>query len=102
MKAERVVLDTNVLISAALRPDGPPRTVVDAVRSENGMLLFSDGTFEELRSRFYRPKFDRYVGREGRGGLLGPARSGLGMGFDNGGEARLSRFRMMTSCSRRR
>ena len=30
------------------------------------MLLFSDETFEELRSRFYRPKFDRYVGREGR------------------------------------
>ena len=58
MKAERVVLDTNVLISAALRPDGPPRTVVDAVRSENGVLLFSDETFEELRSRFYRPKFD--------------------------------------------
>ena len=66
MKAERVVLDTNVLISAALRPDGPPRTVVDAVRSENGVLLFSDETFEELRSRFYRPQFDRYVGREGR------------------------------------
>ena len=67
MKAERVVLDTNVLINAALRPDGPPRTVVDAVRPENGVLLFSDETFEELRSRFYRPKFDRLLaGKEGR------------------------------------
>ena len=66
MKAERVVLDTNVLISAALRLDGPPRTVVDAVRSANGVLLFSDETFEELRSRFHRPKFDRSVGREVR------------------------------------
>ena len=66
MKAERVVLDTNVLISAVLRLDGPPRTVVDAVRSANGVLLFSDETFEELRSRFHRPKFDRYVGREVR------------------------------------
>ena len=66
MRVERVVLDTNVLISAALRPDGPPRTVVDAVRSANGVLLFSDETFEELRSRFHRPKFDRSVGREVR------------------------------------
>ncbi len=30
------------------------------------MLLFSDETFNELRSRFHRPKFDGYVGREGR------------------------------------
>lgn len=66
MKAERVVLDTNVLISAALGPDGSPRMVLDVVRSENGVLLFSDETFDELRSRFYRPKFDHYIGREGR------------------------------------
>ena len=66
MKAKRVVLDTNVLISAALRPKGPPRTVVDAVRAYNGVLLFSDETFDELRSRLYRPKFDSYVDREGR------------------------------------
>ncbi len=66
MKAERVVLDTNVLISAALSPDGSPRTVIDVVRSENGVLLFSDETFDELRSRFHRPKFDRYIGQEGR------------------------------------
>ena len=30
------------------------------------MLLFSDETFEELRSRFHGPKFDRSVGREVR------------------------------------
>ena len=66
MKAERVVLDTNVLISAALRRSGRPRAVVEAVGEERGALLFSDETFDELRSRFHRPKFDRYVGREGR------------------------------------
>lgn len=66
MKAKRVVLDTNVLISAALRPNGSPRAVVDAVRAENGILLFSDETFEELRSRLHRPKFDGYVDRQGR------------------------------------
>ena len=66
MKAERVVLDTNVLISAALRRDGRPRAVVDAVREERGVLLFSDGTFDELQTRLHLPKFDRYVGSEGR------------------------------------
>ena len=66
MKAERVVLDTNVLISAALRRSGRPRAVVEAVGEERDALLFSDETFDELRSRFHRPKFDRYVGREGR------------------------------------
>ena len=66
MKAERVVVDTNVLISAALRPHGPPRSVVEAVREARGVLLFSEQTFDELRSRFLRPKFDRYVGRQGR------------------------------------
>ena len=66
MKAERVVLDTNILISAALRASGPPRAVLDAVRSENGILLFSDETFDELRICILRPKFDRYVGRKGR------------------------------------
>ena len=70
MKAERAVLDTNVLISAALRPDGPPRAVVDAVREERGVLLFSDETFDELRTRLLLPKFDRYVGRKGRAVFL--------------------------------
>ena len=66
MKAERVVLDTNVLISAALRRDGRPRAVVDAVREEGGVLLFSDETFDELRTRLLLSKFDRYVSPDGR------------------------------------
>ena len=66
MKVERVVLDTNILISAALRPAGPPRAVLEEVRSENGVLLFSEETFDELRNSILRPKFDRYVDRKGR------------------------------------
>ena len=30
------------------------------------MLLFSDETFDELRTRLLLPKFDRHVSREGR------------------------------------
>ena len=66
MRADRVVVDTNVLISAALRPHGAPRAVVEAIRTASGSLLFSDKTFEELRTRIHRPKFDRYVSREDR------------------------------------
>lgn len=66
MKVERVVVDTNVLISAALVPGGSPRAVLEAVRSDNGVLLFSDETFEELQSRLGLPRFDVYVSRERR------------------------------------
>ncbi len=70
MSVERAVIDTNVLISAALQASGRPRRVVDAICSGNGTLLFSDETFDELRSRIHRPKFDRYVGREVRQAYL--------------------------------
>ena len=51
MKAERIVVDSNVLISAALNPDGRPREVMSAIRSENGVLPFSAETFSGLRFR---------------------------------------------------
>ena len=66
MRVRRAVLDTNVLISAALRPAGQPRRVIDAVRRENGELLFSDETFDELQTRIWRPKFDSYVTQKSR------------------------------------
>jgi putative PIN family toxin of toxin-antitoxin system len=37
---------------------------------KNGNLVFSSATFEELRSRIYRPKFDVYLSLEMREGLL--------------------------------
>jgi uncharacterized protein len=63
MKAERCVIDTNVLISALLQPSGRTGKVLDAVRATGGVLIFSNETFAELASRLARPKFDRYIGR---------------------------------------
>lgn len=60
MKAERCVVDTNVLISALLQPSGRTTEVLHAVRTP-GVLVFSDETFAELAARLMRPKFDRYV-----------------------------------------
>ena len=36
------------------------------MRLKNGVLLFSEETFDELRSRLHSPKFDSYVSREVR------------------------------------
>ena len=66
MTAERFVVDTNVPISAALKPAGVPRAVVHAIRDADGILLVSDETFGELHTRFQRPRFDPYVSREAR------------------------------------
>lgn len=60
MKADRVVVDTNVLISALLLPAGPPGLVVTHLANSNATLLLSRVTFLELATRLDRPKFDRY------------------------------------------
>ncbi|MXY23259.1 MAG: putative toxin-antitoxin system toxin component, PIN family [Acidobacteria bacterium] len=70
MTTERVVIDTNVLISAALQPSGSPRAVIDALRETGGILLFSDETFDELRTRMLSPKFDRYARPDARAVFL--------------------------------
>ena len=65
MKTERVVIDTNVLISAAL-VDGsvPARARNHALR--HGQLIATEQTFAELVGRLMAPKFDRYVSRATR------------------------------------
>lgn len=63
------VIDTNVLISAALSRHSPPALVVRHVLA-HGHLLFSDATFAELQTRLWRPKFDRYLSIEDRKLLL--------------------------------
>jgi putative PIN family toxin of toxin-antitoxin system len=63
------VIDTNVLISAALSASGAPARLVQLVL-ERGSLVFSQPTFDELKTRLYRPKFDRYISLELREAVL--------------------------------
>ena len=63
------VLDTNVLISAALSVQGAPHQLVQEVL-QRGCLVFSEASFAELRTRLHRPKFDRYLSLEMREALL--------------------------------
>jgi putative PIN family toxin of toxin-antitoxin system len=72
MKAEHrllVVIDTNVWISAALVPTGTPAQLVHHVLA-HGVPVLTAQTFEELRSRLYKPKFHRYISLEQRKALL--------------------------------
>lgn len=66
MRIDRVVVDTNVLISAVLTAKGSPAILLDELRIQRVTFLFSDETFKELESRLLRPKFDRYVSSEMR------------------------------------
>ncbi|BAV63155.1 putative toxin-antitoxin system toxin component, PIN family [Sphingobium sp. GW456-12-10-14-TSB1] len=69
MKGDAFVLDTNVLISAALSAESPPARVTHWVIA-NARLIFAEPTFEEFRSRLWRPKFDRYLTIERRNQIL--------------------------------
>ena len=63
------VIDTNVLISAALSANSTPARLVQWVL-EREMVVFSQPTFDELKTRLYRPKFDRYISLELREAVL--------------------------------
>lgn len=69
MKAERWVIDTNVLISAALLSGSLPAALVGRVLRDC-RIVFSSATFAELETRIWRPKFDRYITLENRELLL--------------------------------
>lgn len=69
MKRERVVLDTNVLISGLLSAASTPAQAVERAISD-GQLVASAETLLELMTKLLSPKFDRYVARERRDALL--------------------------------
>lgn len=62
----RFILDTNVLISAALIGDSMPAAAFRKAR-ETGEILISTPSAAELNDVLGREKFERYVTREDRG-----------------------------------
>jgi len=63
--SERVVVDTNVLVSRLIVPQSTPAQVLRRVELE-ARLLFSDATMNELADVLSRPKFDPYISRRVR------------------------------------
>lgn len=59
MNHRKIVIDTNVLLSAALNPSG---TASQAVENAYKMfkLVQSSQTYQELMTRIYKRKFDKY------------------------------------------
>ncbi|ETW95605.1 MAG: DNA-binding protein [Candidatus Entotheonella factor] len=61
----RVVIDTNVAVSAVLLPRSVPRQAFDRAMA-HGTVLISSATVAELNDVLRRPHFDRYVHEDER------------------------------------
>lgn len=60
----RIVLDTNVLISALISGDGPPGRVLAAVKRGRLMLVTSEAQLAELRTVVGRERLRPYIRAE--------------------------------------
>ena len=69
MTRERVVIDTNVLISGLFLATSTPAQAVDKAIT-NAQLIATMETLRELIEKLHSPKFDRYVRLERRDALL--------------------------------
>lgn len=67
---QRIVLDTNVIVSAVLMKQSVARQAFDKARTD-GVLLLSPATLDELNSVLRREKFDKYLREEERLQFLG-------------------------------
>jgi uncharacterized protein len=65
MNKIRVVLDSNVILSAALFKKSAPRQALDKALAI-GQILISTSTLAELEDIFNRPKFDKYISKSAR------------------------------------
>jgi putative PIN family toxin of toxin-antitoxin system len=69
MTRERVVIDTNVLISGLFSTTSTPALAVEKAITR-AQLVATTETLREPLAKLHSPKFDRYVRRERRGALL--------------------------------
>ncbi|MBD2570792.1 putative toxin-antitoxin system toxin component, PIN family [Anabaena lutea] len=69
MNHKLIVIDTNVLLSAALSPDGTARKALDKAYKQF-KIAQSEETYQELKTRIYKPKFNKYISDEEREDFL--------------------------------
>ena len=69
MTPERVVIDTNVLVSSLFFTTSTPASAVEKAVTK-AQLVATTETLRELIEKLLLPKFDRYVRRERRDALL--------------------------------
>ncbi len=68
-KILRIVIDTNVVISALCFPGSTPRIAFDLAR-EKSEILCSEECFSEIKFVLNRKKFDQYIDKELRAEFL--------------------------------
>jgi putative PIN family toxin of toxin-antitoxin system len=73
MNLNRIVIDTNVFISALLNPNGTPRKVINLAVNQ-WVILQSEATYQELETRVSKNKFDKYLSKEDRLNFLASLR----------------------------
>jgi putative PIN family toxin of toxin-antitoxin system len=69
MSKIRIVLDSNVILSAALFKQSTPRQALDKA-AVSGQILMSNEILGELQDIFNRPKFDKYSSKQVRNEFL--------------------------------
>jgi putative PIN family toxin of toxin-antitoxin system len=69
MTRERVVIDTNVLISGMLSTTSTPGKAIERAATD-AQLVATTETLHELIEKLLAPKFNRYVPRDRRDALL--------------------------------
>ena len=65
-----IVLDTNVLVSGLLNPDGVPGRIVDLLRSGVVQTVVDDRILGEYREVLCRERFAKYITDFDRQGIL--------------------------------
>lgn len=66
----RVVLDTNILVSALIAPGGRPAAIIDAWLDGKFTLLTCGEHIEELRATLEKPRIAGFIKRQRAGRLV--------------------------------
>ena len=69
MNKPRFVFDANVIVSAFLFKNSPPRLALETAKNQ-GIIILSDTVIDELSNVLSRSKFDRYLAKSIRQELL--------------------------------
>lgn len=65
MNLKLIVIDTNVLLSAVLSPNGTARQALDKAYQQF-KIAQSQETYKELKTRIYKSKFNKYISNQDR------------------------------------
>ena len=69
MNKPRFVFDANVIVSAFLFKNSPPRLALETAKNQ-GIIILSETVIDELSNVLSRSKFDRYLAKSIRQELL--------------------------------